>query len=392
MMFCAIMCAMKNALDRYAQYLRQKIHTLHVAALILSAAFCIPACDDKKRESAEVAAEMEAMGTIVSITAYTDSTSEGQDAVQLAESEIRRLEKLWSATDPESEISALNSSEVAITVSDETAELLTFARDMAKKTGGAFDPTVYPLVDAWGFLTHRYRIPSDEEIAGILERVGAYKILVTGNSVMLWGGAQLDLGGIAKGASGDAASEVLQKSGIKSAIINLGGNVHLVGARPDGQPWRIGIRDPYGKGILGIVAVRDCAVVTSGMYERNFTDNNGHVYHHIMDPATGHPAESGLISVTILAHEGMLADALSTGLFVMGEEKAVAFWREHGGTQVGGFETILVTAGDTVLVSEGVAKVFAPEHEFAEADVRVITRNPKYTPTLLEYLETGALE
>ena len=355
-----------------AQGLRSRFHMLRMAALMISAAFCFPSCDDKKRESAEVSSEMEAMGTVVSITAYDDSASEGKSAVQLAEAEIRRLEKLWSVSDPESEIYALNGTDGTVAVSDETAEILAFAKRMAFETGGAFDATVYPLVDAWGFTTHHYRIPSDEEIAGLLERVGSHRMLVSDGIVMLWGGAQVDLGGIAKGAAGDSVSKALKSSGVKSAIVNLGGNVHLIGARPDGQPWRVGIRDPDGRGILGIVAVQDCAVVTSGMYERNFTIE-GNRYHHIIDPATGRPAESGLLSVTIIADKGVLADALSTGLFVMGPERAIAFWRERCGSEDEGFETILVTAENEVLVSEGAAKVFTPEHD-REVSVRVLTR------------------
>ena len=358
---------------------------------MISAAFCFPSCDEKKRSPAEVASEMEAMGTVVLITAYASSAAEGESAVQLAQAEVSRLEKLWSATDPESEISALNAAEGTITVSDETALLLNFAKEMAIETEGAFDPTVYPLVNAWGFLTHRYRVPSEEEIQGLLPLVGSGKMIIEENTARLEGGAQIDLGGVGKGAAGDFAAKVLRENGVNSAIINLGGNVHLIGARPDGQPWRIGIRGPYGKGILGLVAVQNRAVVTSGMYERNFTDNEGNLYHHILDPATGRPAENGLVSVTILAREGMRADALSTGLFVMGTEKAIALWKERGGSQDGGFGVILATSENEVLISEGVAKVFTPEHEY-EDKVRVITKDSGYMPLLAEFLGAGAQE
>ena len=363
------------------------MHIFHVTALVISAAFCFPSCsDDKRREAQEVTAEMEAMGTVVSIAAYAPTANEGQVAVQGAAEEIRRLEGLWSATDPASEISALNSSSGFVNVSEETAELLRFAKEIAERTGGAYDPTVYPIVTAWGFLTQHYRVPSNEEIEDILLRVGSDKILLEGNKATLLGGAQIDLGGIAKGAAGDFVAKTLLNCGIDSAIVNLGGNVHLVGARPDGHPWRIGIRDPKGRGILGVVAVQDCAVVTSGIYERNFTVE-GHLYHHIMNPATGRPAENRLVSVTILAQEGKLADALSTGLFVMGTEKAIDFWREHSD-----FETILVTFENTILVSEGIAEAFAPEHTDSDSDVLVITNNPEYTPLLSEYIGADTLE
>ena len=385
------MRAMKDSSCLQAQRPHLAARLFNLAALVISAMFCLPSCgDDKKREWTEAAAEMEAMSTIVSISAYAPAAAEGQAAVRRSEEEIRRLESLWSATNPKSEIYALNASSGPIEVSEETAMLVGFAKEMSERTGGAFDPTVFPIVDAWGFLTQQYRIPSDEEMADILLRVGSDKIAVSGNTVALLGGAQLDLGGVAKGAAGDSVAKLLHASGISSGIINLGGNVHLVGARPDGQPWRIGIRHPSGSGILGIVAVQDSAVVTSGMYERNFTVED-HLYHHIMDPATGRPAESDLLSATIIAREGMLADALSTGLFVMGPEKAADFWREYGSSQVVGFETILVTIENTVLVSEGIAKSFTPEYEYSDG-VRVITKDPEYTPLLSEYIEADAAE
>lgn len=354
--------------------------------LMLPAILCFPSCKEKSEKAmSEAVSEMMAMGTTVSITAYAPSLEEAENAVSIAQDEIRRLEKIWSATNPNSEISALNSGADSLNVSAETAELLRFAKEMSERTSGAFDPTVYPLVDAWGFLSHQYlshqyRIPSDDEIEDMLSRVGSDKILLDGNTVILLSGSQVDLGGIAKGATGDAVSEILKKNGIQSAIINLGGNVHLVGARTDGNPWRIGIRNPSGRGILGLVEVQDCAVITSGSYERNFQGEDGHLYHHIIDPATGRPAENGLVSVTVIAEEGRLADALSTGLFVLGKEKALDFWREYGN-----FETVLVTFEEEVLVSEGIARAFTAEHEYSSG-VRVITKDPDFTPLLADFI------
>ena len=348
------------------------------------AAACFSACE--KNESGEAlpdaSASFFAMGTVISISARAPSASEAEQAVTLAQAEILRLEKIWSATDPESEIFAVNASAPeAVTVSDETAELLRFSKQMAEETAGAFDPTVYPLVDAWGFLTHQYRIPSDGEIADILLRTGIDKMRLEGNAVAMLEGAGVDLGGVAKGAAGDAAAAVLRESGIASAIINLGGNVHLVGARPSGEPWRVGVRDPFSTSeILGVVTVESRAIVTSGAYERNFTGEDGRFYHHIMDGATGRPAESGLVSVTIIAEEGRLADALSTALFVMGAEKAASFWREHGEEQPGAFEAVLVTDKNTVLVTEGAAKIFElVASEYAEG-ASIITKDPAYSP------------
>lgn len=358
---------------------------IFIAAIMLVPAFFLSACKQNEK-AAGATTQFVAMGTAISITVHSPSAEMSENALSIAQSEITRLEKLWSTTDSESEIFALNTSLDSVNVSEETAKLLLFAKEMAEQTDGAFDPTIYPLVDAWGFLTHQYRIPSNDEIASLLSRTGSEKILLEENDVSLLDGAQVDLGGIAKGVAGDSFASIMRENGITSAIINLGGNVQLVGARPDGEPWRIGIRNPFGTGILGFAAVQNCAVITSGSYERNFLGGDGLVYHHIIDPETGYPAENGLISVTIITEEGSLADALSTGLFVMGTEKAITFWRERGG-----FETILVTEENSVLISEGIAASFTLSDEYL-ASARVITKDTEYFPLWTEFSATAAAE
>ena len=158
-----------------------------------------------------------------------------------------------------------------------------------------------------------------------------------------------------KGCAGDLAAQALREGGVESALLNLGGNVQAIGARPDGSPWRLELRNPFGEGGLGLLLAQDCAVITSGNYENCFVAEDGTVYGHILDPETGRPADSGLASVTIVAQEGRLGDALSTSLFVMGAQRAEAFWRERGG-----FEMILVTQAGEILVTEGIADAFPP--------------------------------
>ena len=181
-------------------------------------------------------------------------------------------------------------------------------------------------------------------------------------------GMEIDLGSVAKGYAGQLAAQMLRNSGVESALLNLGGNVQTVGAKPDGSPWQIGIKDPKGEDAMMVLSIADQAVVTSGGYERYF-EQDGQTYWHIMDPFTGHPADSGLISVTIVGDEGVVCDGLSTALFVMGLEKAADLW-----AQSGDFEAVFVTASGEVYITEGLRDHFALTERYADTPVSVIER------------------
>ena len=175
-----------------------------------------------------------------------------------------------------------------------------------------------------------------------------------GLAVTLPHGMEMDLGAIAKGYAGERAADLLRERGVTSALLNMGGNVQTVGVKPDGTPWRIGLQAPDETrgAYFGIVELSDEAAVTSGGYERYF-EQDGVRYWHIMDPDTGAPARSGIVSATIVAHDGGLCDGLSTSLFVMGVGGALNYWRTYGG-----FETILVDEDDNVWVTAGLKDRF----------------------------------
>ena len=292
-----------------------------------------------------------AMNTYMTLTAYGENA---ETALEESANKIQILESLWSVTDSESEIYRANhSAGQTITVSQETAELLSFALEMAEKTNGALDSTIYPLLTAWGFTTDTKRVPSDEEIASLLQYVGYDRIQLEDKSLVVPDGMELDLGAVGKGYAADLVTEVLKKYGVESAIISLGGNIQAIGSRPDGNDWRIGIRAPWEDGNLGVLEINDAAVVTSGGYENYFEDENGTVYWHIIDPATGYPADSGVQAVTIIGAEGRMCDALSTALFVMGSENAEEYWRENGG-----FDMLLITDENEIILTEGIADQF----------------------------------
>ena len=232
-----------------------------------------------------------AMDTFMNIKLYGNGES-----IKAAKEEIYRIDELfgWDSMDKSSEeVKAL--AEEAFKISD--------------FTDGAFDITVAPLLDLWGFRTKKYAVPREEQIQEALKTVGYNNQVDT-----------YDFGGIAKGYAGDKVSSLLKERGIDSAIISLGGNIHAIGTKPNGDLWKVGIQNPDGEGYVGYVKVNDCAVVTSGGYERYF-ESGEMKYSHIINPKSGKPADSGVKSVTVISKSGMLADALSTAFYVMGTEK-----------------------------------------------------------------------
>ncbi|MBD5099000.1 MAG: FAD:protein FMN transferase [Clostridiales bacterium] len=286
------------------------------------------------------------MDTVMTLRLY-----EGGDEALLdrAEGRVKELEALWSVTDENSEIYALNR-DGAAELSPETAELLDMALGMCRRANGALDITIYPILRSWGFTTGEYAIPAEAELAALLPLVDYTQVRRDGTYASLADGMEIDLGSVAKGYTGDELSYWMKENGVTSALLDLGGNIQAVGAKPDGSPWRVGVRDPEGDGNIGVVEVADQAVVTSGGYERYF-EEDGVRYWHILNPQTGFPARSGLISVTVVGDTGAVCDALSTALFVMGREGAVNFWLRHGAEL--GFELVLVEEDGSVTITEG---------------------------------------
>ena len=295
-------------------------------------------------ETQEFSTSIFAMDTVMDLKIFGDSQAPLDEAAGM----ITSLENALSTTDSGSEISVLNQTG-QVSLSENSAFLMRRALELCKETDGALDISIYPVVRTWGFTTGSYRVPAQEELDALLEHVDYTKIEMDDNGVVtIPEGMQLDLGSIAKGYTGDMVCDYFRSQGITSALLNLGGNVQTVGLKPDGSPWRIGIQDPQDPGsYLGVLAVNDEAVITSGGYER-FFEQDGQTYWHIIDPATGAPARSGVISATIVGKEGARCDALSTSLFIMGAEKAEQFWREHRD-----FDMILVTDDRTVIVTPG---------------------------------------
>lgn len=298
-----------------------------------------------------------AMDTIMEFTIYGSRGEEG--AARCAEI-IRELESLLSVTDPESAVYTLNETGTVEQPDGQLLELLELAAELGSRSGGALDVTVYPVVKAWGFTGEEYRVPDDEELAALLEQVDWSAVSWDETQITLPEGMMLDFGSIAKGYAGALAADALRELGVTSALLNLGGNVQTVGGKPDGSDWRIAVKNPFDPengAYLGILSLNDEAAVTSGGYERCF-EEDGVLYWHIIDPATGRPADSGLVSVTVVGEDGALCDGLSTTLFVLGKENALDYWRTWGG-----FEAILVEADGTVTITAGLTERFELSNE-----------------------------
>ena len=311
-----------------------------------------------------------AMDTVI---AFRAEGKRAQEAVEQARSEIYALEGILSRTREASEVSALNQAGgEPVAVSAAVRRLLEASKEYAGITGGAFDATIAPVCDAWGFTGETKQVPDAEELARLLELVDSSGIALHGDGAALQAGQAVDLGGIAKGYVSDLMKDLYVRYGITRGTVSLGGNVYVKGTKEDGSLWKVGVQDPAdveGGSLVGLVGLKDAFAVTSGGYQRYF-EENGRIYHHIIDPATGYPADSGLTSVTVVAPaetadmegavgSGTMCDALSTALFVMGEEQALDFWR----TSELDFELILVTEDGRVVVSDGLREQFEPARE-----------------------------
>ncbi|MBQ3139967.1 MAG: FAD:protein FMN transferase [Ruminococcus sp.] len=320
----------------------KKITTLFFLFLITLCG-CANSAESSSEDTKEYSRDIFAMDTYMYLKAYGEHAD---TALGYSSEQILSLEELFSVTSEKSDIWAINHSNgEPVSVSDDTITVLNKAIEIGGKTNGALDVTIYPLLTEWGFTTDTQQVPTDDIIADKLKLIDYTKISVKGNTVQLPDNMQIDFGALAKGYTSDCVTEILKENGVKSALVNLGGNVHAVGTKPDGTLWKVGVQNPFSPSEqVCILEIADKAVITSGNYERFFTDENGRKYWHILDSADGFPADNGLVSVTIVGENGLLCDALSTALFVLGTDKAIDYWRNSAD-----FEMILITDDEKII-------------------------------------------
>lgn len=299
------------------------------------------------------------LGTFTSITIYSDHEVPEQIFEDL-QNKLKEIETTMTINaDVNSEIEQINNAagKEAVKVSEDTFYVIKTAYEFTKKTEGRFDITVGALVKLWNIGFENAKVPSEEAITSALQNIGIEDVALNeeDHSVKLEReGMLIDLGAIAKGYAADAIVKILKENGYEKAIINLGGNVICIGVKPDGNPFKVGIRDPQGEAttFIGIVTVRENSVVTSGIYERNFVENDI-LYHHILDTITGFPVDNNLESVTIITEKSIDADALSTGVFSMGLERGFEFVQ-----QLEGVDAIFVTKNQEIVLTEGAKEIF----------------------------------
>jgi len=340
--------------------MKKSITSFVIFFLIFNAAIILSGCSNKNSQS--ISDTQFALDTYCTITIYDKAPKKVLDDGFKA---IRDVEDKMSVAIKGSEVNQINDNAGFrhVKVSSNTFYVIKKAVHFSDVEKGYFDITVGPIVKLWNIGTDKARVPSPEEIKAKLPLISYKNIILDEKNMTIMlknKGMSIDLGGIAKGYAADKVAQVLKKEGVKHAIINLGGDVLTIGTKPDGRNWRIGIQTPFkprGE-YLGIVEVSNKAVVTSGVYERYF-EKDGKLYHHILNPFTGYPADNHLYSVTIIKDTSIGGDALSK-IFVMGLEEGLKLAESLPGVQA-----IFVTDDKKVYITSGLKgnfKITDPEY------------------------------
>ena len=341
---------------------KRTIYIKHIIIILIVSSLLLLACCSSQnplyisRKNGMNTVSFLAMDTIIAISVDSQVTDK---KLENAYYEIQQFENAYSAYITDSELYEINQSSSKKTeISEDLYNQILISQKVSEMTDGAFDITVLPLINLWGFSNGEYKVPKEAEIIKALETIGYEKIHLDDQAMLSAQGTNIDLGAVAKGYIGQKIADKLQEEGSSFGILSLGGNMQLYGKKPDGSNWNIAIQDPLDESsIIGIISTTDCSVITSGSYQRYFIENDIK-YHHILDPKTGYPADNGLISVTIVAKDGAYADALSTALFVTGLEKGIEIWKEYND-----FEAVFITEDKSVYITEGLKDRFTPESE-----------------------------
>jgi len=315
------------------------------------------------------------LGTFCRIDLYENGN---QELYNRLFNRLAELDRIFSANRDDSELARINAGAglEPVQVSPELFAVLDRALYFAEASGGAFDPTVGPLVKLWGIGTETPHQPTEPELLAALDLVNWRDLELRAaetaadtsarTAFLKRRGMALDLGAIAKGYAADELTRILREENVPRALIDLGGNIYIWGKRKDGKPWRVGVQDPLSErgnsaGVLELAG--DLSVVSSGIYERYFTGSDGQRYHHILDLTgfqgfrgpKGYPVENGILAVTVIAASSMDADALSTSCFALGYEKGAALAAANGA------EVLFIYEDKTILGSPGALANFKIE-------------------------------
>lgn len=309
-----------------------------------------------QREAPTVTRTSFMLDTVINITLYD---WKDEQTLNLAMEEISRLEALLSVEKEGSDLDRLYKAagKEWVAISPECEEVLRLSKDIWAKSEGHFDVTVGPLIDLWSIRDGQGHYPTEEERKEAISHISSDQLLVEqGRAYLKEPGMKANLGAIAKGYIADKVKEVLVNAGVKHAIIDLGRNLVIIGGKPDGSPFQIGVQSPFEEQgeILKAVAVSDRSVVTAGINER-FFEYQGKRYHHILDPFTGFPADTGVASVTIISDSSAMGDALSTTCLLLGAEKGMALVES-----MQGIEALFVLVDGQMRMSSGFSAYDSP--------------------------------
>lgn len=321
-------------------FLKKRLIALILAAAVTASLFLFSSCEEESYTKSFFA-----LNTFCSVTVPMKNKKAADEVAR----KISEAEKVFSAVREDSELYKINQNGGG-ELSRELYSVLKKALEINALLP-AFDPSLYNLTLLWGFGSEP-SVPSEKDISDLLLHTGADKITLADGAVTLKDGARIDLGAVAKGYLSEVARDILAQNGVERGIVNLGGNVYVSGKKENGSDYKVGIKKPFCEDILGVLTGGDLFYVTSGSYERYFTEN-GENYCHILDPKTGYPAKSGLYSVTVVSKDGTLSDALSTAFFIMGAEASLEYIEKTGVC-----EAVFVTEQKEIILTNGLKENF----------------------------------
>jgi thiamine biosynthesis lipoprotein len=336
-----------------------KIDKLTIYCLLL-VAYCLSLMISCTKQDQMYKESRVLMDTFCTITVVSPSKEKAGEAIDAGFAEIKKLDKYLNNFEPDSEISTISreAGVKPVHVSEETLDIMKKTIGISDMTDGAFDPTIAPVLKLWKFSGRPAdpSLPHGDALKSALKHVGYRKIKINSQSSGIYledKGMELDLGGIAKGYAADRAVEAIKAKGIKAALVAIAGDIRGYGLSTAGNAWKVGIQDPRPENpnsekpwedVFASVHLKDSAISTAGDYQRFFI-KDGKRYHHIIDPATGYPSDSGLISVSVIAPEGYMADGIDTAILILGAEKGMKLLESKG------LDGILVTADKKVLLT-----------------------------------------
>ncbi|MGV8907298.1 MAG: FAD:protein FMN transferase [Acetobacterium sp.] len=303
------------------------------------------------------------LDTFVSITLYGESD---EALLDKPFEKIKELNNTLTAFEAGSDLTLIkeNAGVKPVAVSEDTFQIIEKSIEYSKISGGYLDITTGPLIDLWGIEAPEIKeAPSPEAVAAARAKVDYTKIVLDADKKTVYltdPGMSINVGAIAKGYIADDVMGMIKNEGVKHALVNLGGNVMLLGGKEDGSAFGVGVEDPRnpGEGYIGVLSLKDGSVVTSGDYQRYFTDAAGKRYHHILDPFTGYPSVSGLIQVTVIADKSIDADSLTTSLFLLGLDRGIALVNNTPGV-----EAIFINSDNKIFATKGLKDVFVFDQE-----------------------------